>query len=328
MMLKKNQCLSNMLLLLLMMASSFVYAEDLIIANGENYTVKVNQREIHLKKLIIGDKATIKFAEGVTYWDVSADEVEVGEGVFIDGRGRDGAAGSGTLPIVERASDCKGGSAGVYGAAGVMGGNGVDIQMKLTVTRFGSMKINVNGGNGGIGADGSKGQQGGVAKSCNPTDGGKGGNGGLGGNGGNGGKLIVSLSALQSQSLMAMSHRIEASADAGQGAAGGKPGAGGEGSEGQFINQKTLTGDKKWVSGGKKGDVGIGGEKGTSGHEGRVFIGGGELNVSAITQNTASAASVAKQPAVQSAESGQMEELRAQLKLLENRIEMLEKTRK
>jgi len=320
---KKSHLLSSLLFFTAM--SSLVYADDLIVGNGETYLIKENQRELHLKKLILGDKAVIQFADGVTYWDVSADEVEIGNEVVIDGRGKEGATGVATLAFPGRAEDCKNGAPGANGSIGVSGANGVDIQMRLTVSKLGSMKINVGGGKGGIGGNGIQGQQGGLAKNCDSTQGGNGGNGGRGGNGGNGGKLIVSLNSRTStQSLMAISHLIEASAEGGRGATGGNPGEGGEGSEGKFINQKTLTGDKKWISGGKKGDKGVEGEKGNDGHEGRVFIGGGELNVTPIQQESVHA--ITKSPML-SDENKDLQELKAQIQSLEKRVEQLEKNK-
>jgi hypothetical protein len=321
-----NNKLSLCLMLLL---SVSVQAADLIIANGETYTVTESQRDLQLEKLIIGDKATIKFASGVTYWDMSAKYAEIGRDVVIDGRGVEGAKGLSAAVIVDRAANCAKGKRGADGEAGARGGNGVDIQMNLAIAKLASLKIVVDGGAGGIGGDGAKGQQGGLAKSCNPTEGGNGGNAGVGGTGGNAGKLIISLSATtqaKNQSLMALSHQIEASASAGRGGISGKAGDGGDGSEGQFINQKTLTGDKQWVSGGKKGKPGLDGEKGKDGVEGRVFIGGGELAVTPIQQ--APAMPTGKPTSESDQQKKELEELKTQMRLMQQRLESMEKQNK
>ena len=319
---KKSGLLKS--ILFLATVSSLAHAEDLVIGNGQTYVINENQRQLHLQKFIVGDKAVIQFADNVTYWDMSADDVEIGQEVVIDGRGKAGATGATVAVSSVRADDCKNGASGTSGAPGAAGANGVDIQMRLTISKLGSMKIDVSGGRGGAGGDGAKGQQGGLAKSCDPTSGGNGGDGGQGGNGGNGGKLIVSLSSSTgTQSLMAISHQIQVDAEGGQGAPGGKPGDGGDGSEGKFINQKTLTGDKKWISGGKQGHQGEKGGKGNDGHEGRVFIGGGELNVAPIQ---AAAANAPETPTPAHGDQ-ELEQLKTQLQLLEKRVDRLEKSR-
>ncbi len=319
-----NNKLSLLLTPLVLLLSVSVQASELIIASGETYTITQEQRELQLKKLVIGNNATIKFAQGVAYWDMSADYVDIGSGVVIDGRGADGATGLSAVAITERAGNCENGKRGGDGEAGIRGGNGVDIQMRLIVAKLGSMKVTVDGGKGGVGGNGAAGQEGGLALSCDPLDGGDGGNAGAGGAGGNGGKLVISLNAAtQGQGLMAMSHQIEASSGAGLGGKAGNAGEGGGGSEGQFINQKTLTGDKRWVSGGKKGKLGLAGEVGKAGTEGRVFIGGGELVVTPLKE-----AASTKPAEVSSADQQQkkeLEELKAQMRLMQQRLEAMEK---
>lgn len=327
-----NPMNKKLLLCLMLLLPVSLHANDLIVASGETYTITENQRELQLEKLILGDKATIKFAPGISYWDVRAKHVEIGRDVVIDGRGVDGAAGMSAVAVTDRAENCTKGKRGGDGEAGARGGNGVDIQMNIVVAKLGSMKVMVDGGAGGTGGNGAQGQQGGLAKSCDPTDGGDGGNAGIGGVGGNGGKLTVSLNATaqaKSQSLMALSHQIEASAAGGRAGIGGKAGVGGNGSEAQFINQKTLTGDKQWVSGGKKGKQGLESEKGKDGIEGRVFIGGGELSVTPIKE-APSATPVEKPISLEASDQQQkeLEELKTQMRLMQQRLESMEKQNK
>lgn len=307
-----------------LLLSFSVQAADLIIADGETYTITEKQRELQLDKFVVGNKATIKFAEGVSYWDMSAKHVDIGRDVVIDGRGVAGASGEVGAAPSGRGSDCDAGQRGSNGQPAKAGGRGLDIQMKLAVLKLGSLKVLLDGAEGGRGGDGGQGQRGGLANSCDPTAGGDGGDGGKGGDGGDGGKLVISLSAASNNlSLMALSHQIEASADAGMPGKGGDSGKGGDGSEGQFINQKTLTGDRQWVSGGKAGKAGQAGEKGREGHEGRIFIGGGELNVTPISQTAAPAAATVAAPAA--AKDKELEELKAQMRLMQERLEAMEK---
>ena len=303
-----------------LLVSFSVSAADLIVAAGEIYTITEKERVLQLNKLTIGDKATIKFAEGVTYWDLSAKQVEIGRDVVIDGRGMEGVDGADGVTATARAGDCSKGQNGDNGAAGQAGGKAVDVQMKLAVTKLGSMKVLLDGGEGGDGGDGAQGQRGGVAGSCKPTGGGDGGQGGEGGKGGDGGKLVISLSAASKDiNLMAVAHQIEASAEAGDAGDGGDGGKGGEGSEGQFINQKTLTGDRQWVDGGKAGKVGPAGSEGHKGREGNVFIGGGEVNVTPISSGPAATAAPA------ASKDQELEDMKAQMRLMQERLEAMEK---
>lgn len=305
-------CVSLCLSLLL---SGAVHAADLVVPAGETYTITESQRELRLKKWVMGDKAVIQFAPGVAYWDVTAEQVEIGRDAVIDGRGANGIATSAATAISERAAECKKGQQGQPGADGARGGNGVDMELRLHIVKLGSLKIQADGGQGGEGGKGGAGQKGGPAGNCDPTAGGEGGSGGKGGDGGNGGKVMVSLSNEGGEGLMALSHRIEARADSGKGAAGGKGGAGGEGSEGKYINQKTLTGDKKWVSGGAVGEKGSEGERGSDGQSGRVFIGGVDLSGAAkITEKK-----TASQP------TDELKDMAERINALEKRIEALEK---
>jgi len=301
--------------------SGAVQAADLIIPAGETYTVTEAQRELRLKKLVMGDKATIKFATGVAYWDVTAEHVEIGRDVTIDGRGADGVTGSPAADMAERAAECKKGEHGQEGLAGARGANGVDMEMRLHIVKMGSLTISADGGDGGAGGMGGAGQRGGLSGNCDPTAGGEGGPGGTGGEGGNGGKVMVSLSSAGGEGLLALSHRIEAHADAGSGAVGGKGGAGGEGSEGKYINQKTLTGDRKWVSGGKTGENGPEGEKGRDGQSGRVFIGGGDLLAAPSNKPAEKPAPVTIVPPAKDELSVMAERIDA----LEKRLDALEK---
>lgn len=313
-------------LLSLLLFSCLTHANDLIIPAGETYTITAEQRDLRLNKLVMGDKSIIKFAEGVTYWDVTADQVEIGRDVLIDGNGTAASTAPQASDMVGRAAECKKGQRGIAGAAGNHGANGVDMEIRLQVVKLGSLTIAADGGAGASGGAGGKGQQGGAAGNCDPTAGGEGGAGGKGGQGGNGGKVMVSLSSLGGEGLLALSHRIEAHADAGKGATGGMGGAGGEGSEGKYINQKTLTGDRKWVSGGKMGENGPEGEKGRDGQTGRVFIGGGDLWVASpkATDKKPPGTTVAAPVAVSPAKD-ELSAMAERINALEKRLEALEK---
>ena len=303
----------------LLLVAALSQATDLVVPAGETYTITESQRELKLKKLVLGDKATINFASGVGYWDVSAEQVEIGRDVVINGRGAAGAAGQAGSDSEGRAAECKAGARGGDGAVGAAGANGVDMQLQLHVVQLGSLNIYADGGAGGAGGAGGKGQQGGPAGNCDPTTGGEGGAGAAGGQGGNGGKVMVSLTS-NSGGLLALSHRIDAFAEAGRGAAGGEGGAGGKGSEGKYINQKTLTGDKKWVAGGKEGKAGAAGAKGSDGQSGRVFIGGGDL-----LGASKAPAKVETMISPTQASQDELGQLKQRLEALERRVQALEK---
>lgn len=69
-------------------------ATDLTIPAGQAYLVGVDQQELILDKLRIGDGARISFAPGVNTWRVHARLASIGKNVVIDGRGTPGQHGT------------------------------------------------------------------------------------------------------------------------------------------------------------------------------------------------------------------------------------------
>jgi hypothetical protein len=271
------QYIFRVFILFLALASTPIWAKELVISANSNYTVTADMAELELEKLIIGDKATIYFEKDMLYWDVEADYVEIGSGVVIDGSGALGGEGQPGEEYDKKASSCRKGAAGRTGESGENGHNGLDMHLRLKIAKIGSMKIISDGGIGGQGGQGGLGQNGVKSSTCKPTSGGNGGKGGNGGNGGDGGNIVVSLISLDPEtSALAFSHRVRVSSDPGKGGPGGVGGLGGEGSAGKFVKRKTLSGDSRWQEGGRPGRTGVDGDPGERGDNGRVFVGGGD----------------------------------------------------
>ncbi|MFT3929676.1 MAG: hypothetical protein QM709_05170 [Spongiibacteraceae bacterium] len=244
-------------------------AADLIIPAGQIYTVPVEQSDLRLDRLSIGDNAQVKFAEGVGRWRVAAKHVSIGNNVVIDGRGASASsavAASGAA--MERAKDCEPGAAGKAGAAGASGGGGVNLVFWWGVDSWGSAKFLADGGNGGNGGNGGRGQDGGKVNRCNGPAAGAGGVGGSGGAGGKSGDVTLNYYDANGKGA-ALKDRLVVSAAGGQPGIGGAGGSGGLGAEGRF--QRTAT-SEAWFPAGQNGVPGAAGSAGIAGAAGNVSI--------------------------------------------------------
>ena len=323
-----NSILPLSFLLVFFSANVLSAKKELIIKEGETFVVQQAQSELKLRKLVIGNKAIIQFAEGVEYWDVSANKAIIGRDVEIQAQGTEGKQGADADIFSERSASCEKGQAGKVGQLGGKGGDGIDISLQLRVKKMGSIMIKTQGGMGGKGGHGGVGQQGGKADKCNATKGGKGGDGGAGGNGGAAGNVVISLQSLNPQkSALALSHLIDVRAESGRAGKGGLAGGGGLGSEGKYITRKTLSGNKKWIAGGKLGKKGRDGEDGQMGNVGRVFIGGGQFSTPQPIKNSVSVIESEVQKALdaQVSDKTELDALKQQMLLLQERLEALEK---
>src|SRR5690606_21819971 len=302
-------------------------AAELIIPARSVHRVAVDEMNQSLDRLVIGDGATIKFAEGVTHWELLAKDATIGHGVVIDARGADGAAGAAGASIAEEAEACRAGKSGGSGEPGVQGGRGIDIYLGLDARKIGGLEVLADGGAGGAGGKGGKGQNGGEMFTCKPANGGSGGGGGSGGNGGDGANVVVSVVPLDSKvSPGALTAGVRVSVKPGKAGQGGEGGEGGSGSEGQYIKMRTLTGSQKWVAGGRSGRSGAPGEDGEEGKYGQVFVGGQFTGFQ--QQNTGSGDFGGFRPAPGADQQAAQEEirlLREQLKALQERMDKMEK---
>lgn len=239
-------------------------AANLVIPAGKKYVMGIDQQELVLDELRIGDNATITFSSGVSGWRVQARRAFIGDGVVIDGSGSDGVAGE----IGREASAC---SNGEPGANGGDGGDGLAIRLQLGLEALGQIRILSNGGRGGDGGAGSDGSD--VSDTCKDGVGGEGGNGGSGGEGGRGGDIALLYKVLSKGSVIGdITNLVRISSEGGDGGSGGNAGSGGEGSEGYYVNKRTLTGNRKWIPGGESGLAGNPGSAGSAGHPGRALL--------------------------------------------------------
>jgi hypothetical protein len=239
-------------------------AADLTIPAGKTYVVGIDQQELVLENLHIGDGAKITFAPAVGDWRVQARHAFIGKGVVIDGNGVGGEAGT-TSSAGAKCSD------GIAGGDGGDGGDGVAIRLQLGLESLGDLYVLANGGAGGSGGAGGDGAD--VNEDCDGVPAGEGGNGGDGGQGGRGGDVTILYQVLSKVSRGDdIAARIKIDNQGAAGGDGGDAGSGGVGTGGYYINRKTLAGGRKWVEGGDGGLAGSPGSAGSAGNPGRILV--------------------------------------------------------
>ena len=248
-------------------------AEEKRIAAGQTWVVTADQQALELSRLVLGDGATVRFAEDVSRWQVTARHVEIGRNVVIDGRGPAGAAGVDGAPPEPAAADmCENGKSGAAGGAGETGGPGRNLNLDWTIATIGSIRLITDGGAGGPGGRGGAGQAGGELNKCRGGDGGAGGPGGAGGRGGDAGSLqfIYRLSD-PALSLSKVTGAISQSSAGGAGGPGGEGGPGGAAESGRYM-KGSFGGGKKWLAGGEPGAKGAPGAAGAAGADARGLL--------------------------------------------------------
>lgn len=299
-------------------------AERLEIPAGSTYEVGTSEQNLVLEELHIGDGAVVRFAPGVDSWRMEAARAVIGTDVVIDASGQagsDGKAGSTQSGAAEICTDGKGGGSGESGAPG---GAGVDIDLRLGLVSLGRLAVNSSGGHGGAGGDGGQGQVGGEIQNCGRPKGGDGGAGGHGGQGGSAGDVRISVWRADGKgSARDYLDRISAVATGGKGGTAGREGKAGEGAEGQYVNRRTLSGNRAYVSGrpGEAGEPGVAGQDGSSG---RVVI---EEDISRRLDAMGSpqTARTAPQPVKDAGRDQELQLMKEQLKMLQERIEAMER---
>jgi len=279
-------------------------ATDLIIPAGEAYLVSVDQQELILDTLRIGDDVHISFAPGVNSWRVHARRANIGKSVVIDGRGAAGENG----PAGISAPNCDEFIDGQSGESGQAGSDGVEIRLQLGLESLGSMQILSTGGDGGVGGAGGDGAD--LDTKCDAEVAGEGGNGGDGGEGGRGGDVTFLYQSLaKTESGDSMASRVGINSDGGAGGDGGDAGSGGAGGGGRYVSQKTLTGSRKWVAGAPGGLAGSPGTMGSAGKPGRILL--DQLITSTVK-------------AVPSSSDASLKALQLEIQRLRKRVEKLE----
>lgn len=250
-----------------------IAAEERRVGAGQVWLITPEEQQLSLSRLVLGDGATIRFAEGVSAWQVTAEHVEIGRNVVIDGRGLAGAPGvDGAPPEPAVADVCENGKPGLPGGEGETGGPGRDLSLDWTIAAIGSIKLITDGGAGGAGGRGGAGQAGGELNKCRGGDGGAGGPGGAGGRGGDAGSLqfIYRLSD-PALSLAQVAAAISQTSAGGAGGPGGEGGSGGAAEPGRYM-KGSFGGGKKWLAGGEPGAKGAQGAEGAPGADARGVL--------------------------------------------------------
>ena len=126
--------MKHLAILTLAMAPLAGLAADLTIPAGKTYVVGIDQQELVLENLRIGDGAKITFSSAVVGWRVQARHAYIGSGVVVDGNGSAGMAGD----SAEATSVCADGGAGGNGGDG---SDGVEIRLQLGIESFGDIQV-------------------------------------------------------------------------------------------------------------------------------------------------------------------------------------------
>lgn len=248
-------------------------AADLQVPAGATRVMEPKQTREHFATWKLGDGATLVLPEGVEDWRWEVERAEIGTGVRILGAGAAGEVGGDGADSIGQASSCADGAAGRPGTDGDDGGDGASLDLRMGIAALGSLRIEVPGGDGGDGGDAGRGQDGGDARKCPGGDGGAGGRGGAGGDAGDGGDVRIRYYRHSAAAApVDPGAVIDIVAGPGTPGKGGRGGVGGNGGEGGYVQMRTLTGSRKWVSGGDQGRAGDPGANGEPGSEGRVLI--------------------------------------------------------
>ncbi len=260
-------------LLLASLTSIPATAAELIVDDGETRTITAGESRLELDDLRIGNGAVIRFAPGVTRWEVYADRAWIGRGVVLEGNGRDGGEGASGPQQVTRAEPCARGVTGPTGSDGGAGGDGVSVYMQLGLMHFDSLSVFANGGKGGRGGQGGTGGEGGTADGCHAGAGGDGGDGGTGGDGGSGGEIRIVYWSADRKTYIPVSnygpgvHVENYGGEAGDEGLGGKGGRGGKGGWSKRGSGKQVSRNY-----GEAGRDGVRGQRGKPGKTGRMLV--------------------------------------------------------
>lgn len=260
--------------LLACVLGSLAQAGDLIrVKSGETLTLDATRSEWVLDELVLEDDATLAIPASLGEVQIDAQRALFGKNSRILAPGAAGAAGQDGSSVTAAAEQCKDGADGGAGTHGSAGKDGVALALTLRIAKLDSLQIDTRGGDGGKGGSGGAGGPGGDYDSCNAPKGGNGGQGGDGGDGGSGGHVRVLYTLLPESGISGtLGTRISVNAPGGKGGAEGVGGPGGKGADGRFVNMKTLTGNKKWMAGGKEGAAGQTGKAGRDGGKGQIVV--------------------------------------------------------
>ena len=260
--------------LLACVIGSLAQAGDLIrVKSGETLTLDASRSEWVLDELVLEDGATLAIPASLGEVQIDAQRALFGKNSRILAPGSAGAAGQDGSSVTAAAEQCKDGADGGAGTHGGAGKDGVALSLTLRIAQLDSLQIDTRGGDGGKGGSGGAGGPGGDYDSCNAPKGGNGGQGGDGGDGGSGGHVRVLYTLLPESGITGtLGTRISVNAPGGKGGAEGAGGPGGKGADGRFVNMKTLTGNKKWMAGGKEGALGQAGKPGRDGAKGQIVV--------------------------------------------------------
>lgn len=251
--------------LLLTLLSTVTLADNsLVVGAGQKITITAAQQSLTLDRFVMEDNSTIEFAPDVTRWDVFAREASFGNNTTINGRGHDGGNGS-DGKAANISSDCSKASAVLNANNGEAGHNGVGIEMRLGITHFKSLQIDISGGNGGKGGKGASIQSSSACKGL------AGGNGGNAGDGGNAGHVLIAYWSASQDGYIPISNYgtgIQITIDGGKASASGQ---GGEGTANSNTSKEIQHGAKAQSFGrdivdpGKPGMPGMQGKNGSEG---------------------------------------------------------------
>ncbi len=246
------------LLALPLIGFSQVRMDRLIIQKNEKFVLKGSDI-IVVDTLIMYDSSKLFLNTAKEDNFIHAKLIQVGKGVSIIGKGKDGIDGKPGVNGYTAVGPCKNGTPGRMGTRGTSASNGVNLFLyfdKLIIA--GSLLFELSGGDGGDGGDGGNGGGGSPGtRLCQGGTGGIGANGAIGGNGGNGGNLTLTCNNCQDLRTWLGSKILVRTY-------GGNAGLGGNGGRGGLAGLVSAGNNSK------DGDQGANGNPGESGESGKT----------------------------------------------------------
>ena len=170
--------------------------EEFVVGQGQTYTPGSEMENMRVRRWVMEDDSRLELAEDMREWVMHAEEVTIGNNVWIIARGPDGSPGNDGVGR-GTASRCQHGrTRGEPGGPGGRGGAGKAISLVMGVWGIKGLNVDVRGGRGGDGGVGGRGENGGRASctginGCRGGDGARGGMGGVAGFGGDGGIVDI-----------------------------------------------------------------------------------------------------------------------------------------
>lgn len=305
--------------------SALASAADLVVEEGQSFSLPAGQSVFDLDELVLKDGSTLFVNNGQSTVMIRAKKVSVGDNVEIIGSGSAGSVGVNGKSISGSAQKCAKPLHGESGSQGGDGADGIDLNLDWGIHAFGSLKVDLSGGDAGPGGNGGDGQDADEDSNCAVVSGGDAGAGGASGNAGSGGSLTYIFRGLDSdEQAFQAKERTAVNNKAGALARHGQPGRPGSGTPGRYVNKKSLSGSRTWVGGGDDGKIPEPNKAGQPGSDGQVVFQIAAIATPSVAARTFTAAPKKNAASDVVSLEDRMRQLEAELARLAKRVSELE----